>query len=488
MKALERSELPVCPVGIRAAILGRQAAGQPLVPERIARKIRLGAAMVRQRRNPTNAGLDYLNAAGSLFFFTHPLTGERRPPLPGEVIECDDATINFPVCVPWTLGGDPCSEKFGVKLGRFQWLLAIDAASRYIPAWTYVMRPRSSYRAEDALSLMYAHAVQHGIPVQWRFEQGVWRSKLVQGAVKAMGSDLRTVYSPHQKPHIEGLFNTLWTKLSVEFPEADVGRFRGENEAANEMFIACHRGHRDPRKCFPSLKTAVAAFQEVIAEKQMTPVESEVGRWVPMERWAARPELRRLAPEAAWMFAPVAREWTVRGMLVGGRIPLFEDLSVPFDFSAPWLAQYHGARLRVHFDPRAPHCQATLILLTAPPAGSQARTGDVLGTARQINEIASYARLVLGWADDALNAGRVARQQAAAALRREVRAIIPGRAGYSSSTEHDGISMTTAIKSGPGAGAKVPGLAAAGSQSSGDLKAREAEVAERLKSSPLDFI
>jgi hypothetical protein len=295
--------------------------------------------------------------------------------------------------------------------------------------------------------------MQHGVPLQWRFEQGAWRSNLVKHAVKAMGSHLHTVWSPHQKPYIEGLFNCLWTKLSVQFPGCDVGRFRGETEEANRLLTACKAGHQDPRKYFPMLRDAVGAFTAVIDERNATPVESEIGRWVPAEAWEARPfeRIRRLDPDGLWVFAPYVREWTVRGMLVGGRVPLFEDLSVPFDFSAPWLCEFDGARVRCHFDARDPVCFATVVLLQN---WGTHKAGEVLGQAKQINEVAGYARLVLGWADDPQNAGRVARQQAAAGLRRELRGIVPtgssaGRAkGLAVSEERDGINQVTRIETG----------------------------------------
>ena len=78
----------------------------------------------------------------------------------------------------------------------------------------------------------------YGIPAQWRFEQGVWKSNLVKRAIEHLGSDLHTVWSPHQKPYVEGTFNSMWTKLSVQFPDSDVGRFRGENEDANALVTA----------------------------------------------------------------------------------------------------------------------------------------------------------------------------------------------------------------------------------------------------------
>lgn len=486
-------KVPHCPVHLREAILARQTAGQPLVPERITRQITINPVTIRQKRHATNAGLDYLSAPGSLFFILDKSTGERRPPSVGEVIEADDATINFPVCVPWTLGGDPCSEKFGVKVGRFQWLVCVDAASRFVTAWTYVMRPRSSYRAEDALALMRAHCLQHGIPNQWRFEQGVWKSNLVKHAIAGIGSELHTVWSPHQKPYIEGLFNTLWTKLSVHFPGADVGRFRGETEEASKVLVACMKGHRDPRKHFPMLNTALAAFGEVIAEKQTTPVSSHIGRWIPSGRWQARSPGRPLDGETEWLFSPYVREWTVKGMIVGGRVPLFEDLSVPFDFAADWLPQYDGAKVRCHFNPFGHNCSAMVVLAENFRAK---RAGEVLGLAKQINEVAGYARLVLGWGDDNPNDGRLARQRAASALRREVRAVDPQRQSYQHSEERDGVNIVTTIEKGVtqkaqadlgnavDSGRRIP---AAPVESEEEFSSR-LKAAEAFERNPLNFV
>ena len=439
------NSVPECPKSLREQILARQKAGMAMVPESIRRQIICPGAIVRQRRNPTNAALDLLNAAGSLFFITDRTTGERRPPMPGEVIEADDATINFPVCVPWKLGGDPCSDKFGVKVGRFQWLVAVDAASRYITAWSYVMRPRSSYRGEDALMLMRAHCAQHGIPAQWRFEQGVWKSNLVKNAIAHLGSELHTVVSPHQKPFVEGTFNALWTKLAVQFPDADVGRYRGENEAACALITACQRGQKDPRQHFPMLSTALAAFGEVIGEKSQTPVNSKIGRWIPAERWEQSTFAKReLTPDREWLFSPYVREWTVKGTGVGGKVPILEDFSVPFDFQKDDLWQFDGAKVRAHFDPASPNCRAMLVLAEDY---NNRRAGHEIGFAQQINEVAGYVRTVLGWGHDDPSEGRIMRQQIAGALRRETRAVIPhGRGGYEHSEERDGVAQVVKLE------------------------------------------
>ena len=338
------------------------------------------------------------------------------------------------------------------------------------------MRPRGSYRAEDAVSLMHAYCVQHGKPGRFRLEQGVWKSDLVKNTLKAADIELQTVTSPHQKPYIEGLFNVLWTKLSVHFPDAHVGRFRGENEKANDLLIACQRGSHDPRQHFPMVADAIAAFDEVIREKNQTLVKSEIGQWIPADKWEARTRGENLDEQTSQLFAPWQRTWTVKGMCIGGKIPLFEDLSVPFDFSAPWLPNYHGAKVRCHFDPTQPRCHAMLVLaenFQGEPAGK------ILGLAGQINEVAGYARLVLGYGDDPTDAGRRAKQQAASALRREVRTIVPGGGAHARSEQRDGISQVTIIDR-AGAGLEAPdGKTASASRLAKNLAATEERATHR---------
>jgi diguanylate cyclase (GGDEF)-like protein len=60
--------------------------------------------------------------------------------------------VNFCVVVPWPWGGDKCSDKFGVRVGRFQFLPAIEDASDKCVGLSYVIRARDSYRAEDVVA------------------------------------------------------------------------------------------------------------------------------------------------------------------------------------------------------------------------------------------------------------------------------------------------------------------------------------------------
>lgn len=329
----------------------------------------------------------------------------------------------------------PCSAKYGVIVGRFQWLRTIDVATRFRPGWVFVARSRGGFRGADVLTLLHGLTLQHGAWNEYRFERGVFKSDLVKHAIELLGSRLHTVNSPHSKPFIEGGFNQDWTKLSVHFPQCDIGRYRGDTEEANKLVQSCRRGATDPRRYFPMMADALAAFAEITEEENRTLVKSRnSGQWVPEDRWqretAAR-ALRKVDEAQMFMFAPYAIEWTVKGMLVGGRVPIFEGMSVPFDFSASWLPEYSGAKMRLHFDPTAPKCLATPVLMQA---WNGHRAGEVLPPLTQINETTSYVRMVMNWGDDAGTNGLKARQQAGVAMRREVRAIMPGgRSGYSKS-------------------------------------------------------
>jgi hypothetical protein len=454
---------PACRPELRDWIRSRERRGLPMLPDRIARRVQAPEAVVRQFRNPTDAALDYLNSPGHTRF----LGG--RPIRSGDIIEPDDGTINFCVCVPWDLRGDPCSEKFGVKVGRFQLLLAVDAASGYVPAYSYVMRPRSSYRQEDCLHLYNIFMRQHGIPKMIRHEGGAWNGNRILDCLRLLNVSSHRTWSPHQKPYVEGKFNRLWTTMSA-LSDGQVGRYRGEMEAENDLLVSARRGSQDPRKHFPMLAQALAVIDQAIREANLSPCKSTAGRWVPAERWSndlADKPLPALDPDMAWKFAPFCRDWKISQGIVGGRIPLFEDFSVPFDFAASFLPRYIGARIRAYFDPYQPRCSAMLTLAEEFRGMAQ---GELLGEAQQVNGIADYARLALGIGDGPDDQGRRIRQQQASALRREVRTLTGGPGSGLAVTEiRDGIDHRAVLDID---GAPASGPAGIGAPASGPASPR----------------
>ena len=419
------------------------------VPDALRRDVSIPAAVVRQHRGPTEAALDYLDTPGALMWIKDRATGGERFVGVGDVLEADDATINFHVCVPWEPRGCPCSEAWGVKVARFQWLVAIDRASRFIPGWSYTMRPREAYRAEDITALFHGIFRQHGVWERLCLEQGVWKANQVSVMMESLGVERMTAWSPHGKSFIEGLFNLLWTKLS-DLP-GQVGRYRGEVERTEAIVRSCQSGATDPRLHFPMLADVLPALERVCQERNAQAVHSkEYGSWVPQERWLAqlaearaRRRLRPLPDQSAWMFAPVVREWTVRGNTVGGAIQIMEGTSVQWDFAAPWLVDFEGSKVRAHFDPAAPVAEATLVLLENV---RNHQAGEVLGTAVQVNRVARYARRTLGWGDDPDRAIEL-RQAAAAGMRSTVKTLLPhGLSGYSRHLIRDGLGRAASVE------------------------------------------
>jgi hypothetical protein len=449
LKRLSMAELPSCPVELRETILARRKEYQSLVPKRIASKIRNSKAIRAMFHSPKRSALD-LSAPGSQRRHFNKTTCTREIMQPGDWFGGDDATPGIAVCVPCNEVITPCSQKFGVLLGRFQWLAYLDGRTDKILAFDYVVRPRSSYRAEDILNGMGAVLHTHGIPRKgWQFEGGTWNSNIVREAIRQLGCEHWRTYSPHQKP-IESVFNKVWTRLAVQFPHADMGRYRGENEKNCALYEACKRGNKDPRRYFPTIDLVVKVFQELITEHNARPIDSrQYGRWVPDDFFhghLAGNKLRDFGPEMDWILSPYAEERKVRGCLVKCSVPLFEDFSVPFEFNADWMPLHIGKQVRVHFNPRDPRCTAKIVLLEN---SGERKAGDVLGDAQLVGETAGHIRLILGWAKDNQQAGFIAKQKTAHFLRRETRGIgVGGREEYSKSEHRDGMGQIGIIQRG----------------------------------------
>ena len=465
----------------------RARAGRRIVPEALHRDLQIPEVLVKMHRSPSEALLEYVHAPGDMMWIDDEHPGRRRFIRSGDILEADDATINFPVCVPWEQGGTPCAERYGVMVSRFQWLVAIDRASRFVPGWTFTMRPRSSYRGEDVTSLLYHVFRQHGVWKRAHLEGGVWACDKVCNLLEGLGVARTRRYQPNQKPFIEGLFNLLWTKLS-DMP-GQVGRFRGEEDATNRVLESCRRGHTDPRQHFPMLGDALAALERVVHERNTQPVRTKQwGTWVPEERWLSQRQssfdrglLRPLPENTAWMFAPEARVWRVKGNLVGGKIQIIEGNSIQFDFSAEWLVKFDGASVRCHFDPLGSSADGVAVL-AEPFCGHKA--GEVLGPLFQVNRSASQARLALGLGVDK-NRGHELRAATAAALRRETRTVVAGgKAGLSVTDVRDGLGNQASITRGA---LPATGIAPAAQEPAPGREAAPAAPVARIRRSTNPF-
>jgi hypothetical protein len=458
LKYLNLDAVPVCPRELSQEIQQRERDGKDLVPLRIARQIAQPPALIQHLRSPRASALGNLCAPGSQRRYYNAQTGRRQIMLAGDWFGGDDATPGIAVCVPCNEINTPCSQRYGVLLGRFQWLAYHDGRTDKILASDHVIRPRGSYRAEDILNGIGAVVRTHGIPRQgFQFEGGSWNAKLIRRAIELLGCQHWRTYSPHQKA-IESIFDRVWTRLAVQFPHADMGRYRNENEANCQVYENCKRGHKDPKKYFPTLDLVLKAFDEEIAWHNSKPIDStQYGQWIPDDLFRIHTEespLRQFSEEIAWIFSPFTVERKIIGSIVRCSVPMFEDFSVPFEFSAPWMPLHRGKRVSLHFNPREPKCRAKIVLCEN---SGQLKPGHILGDADLVGETAQHVRSILNWAADDQRAGYVARQRTAQFLTRRTRGFGDlGRVEYSADERRDGLGTVTKIERGKNAGSFTP--------------------------------
>lgn len=390
-------------------------------------------------RRPRMAATE--NFCGTVGAFTRDIVDRQR------IIESDDGTLNFACCIPWPLGGDPCSDKYGWRVGRWQILPAMEAGwSRMYLGYALVARPRGSYRAEDIRSLIHLVLENHGQPDKFRFERGSWESDQVVNLIKSLGIELDTVYQSNQKPFIEGGFSKLWTYLSTI--DGQLGRYRGEMQEENRIMQAVRAGRADPLQHFPKLADVIRALDGAMAMHNSDTVSGVYGKWVPEVRhrelalarpWTPLPEQLR------YLFAPYCREWTVAKGTVGGKISLMEDApALPFYFAADDLWRLNGHRVRIYFDPAAEHCIATVVAIH-DFAGY--RANQIICTADLIGDLPHFARASMGWSDQSTAPESTWRKTALSALRRDLRSLdVGGRVTSSTSEIRDGRGNTVTLR------------------------------------------
>ncbi|MEO5915606.1 MAG: hypothetical protein ABIS50_15335 [Luteolibacter sp.] len=282
---------------------------------------------------------------------------ENRRLYAGEQFSVDDLTRNVPTWIHWPWGGCKCSDKFAVKLGRWQTLAVHDDASGTLVAVKSVFRFEQSYRATDAASLVFQTEREVGMAgfgdmsSRWVVEGGVWQSE--QMLATLAGRYVSAKGRPNQKL-IERWFGAMQTRDSVHL--GDVGRRRGEKLEENALYLACRAGTKDPRDHFLCMETGQDALMETFEWMNTREVRSRIyGNWVPQERWEADIANRPLSyrnPADSWVMSPERRRLTVsRGGSVACQAVGPLGVSMPLHFSAPWLWEHLGRQVDLYFDP-----------------------------------------------------------------------------------------------------------------------------------------
>ncbi len=332
----------------------RPRSSKHLLPTAVREALAVPTAMVERYRDGRAGQNDGIYAPGWLRMRED---GSRRL-LPGERQVWDDASVNVGVVVPWPRGGDKCSERFGVRVARFQLLLGLDCATDHVAGYAFVCRPSDAYGAGDVVRALHGVWSRNGYaPAEVVLEGGAWQAERTLRFLECAG--VRRISAkgrPNQKL-VEGFFNRLWTTMSWKLPPSgQVGRFRGEMKRETALFLAAQAGRLDPRTVFPSYEVFHAALAESIDYLEDEWIESrQFGRWRPLEAYRAANAAGNGVemPADLWRHAlPEEAEATVRrGGMVHARATSPHGTVCDYDFAWESGFEAEGRRVRVRFDP-----------------------------------------------------------------------------------------------------------------------------------------
>lgn len=414
----------------RAAILAPRSSKHK-IPVAIRRAVRASDAAVRFYRNPDDQRLGGVATRGYLRMALDEATGQMRRLLAGERQSWDNASVNFPVAVPWPWGGDKCSDRWGCRVARFQLLLGIDDATDHCVGWSYVCRMQDSYRAEDVVRTV-SHAWRTGyVPDSVVFEGGAWQAARTLRFLDLAGVRLVSAKGRPRQKLIENYIGRLWTPLS-EFGGPSIGRFRGEMKRESDELMRCQRGAQDPRLVFCSLETALDAIQRGIDYIEAEQVESaEYGRWVPAqahaEQIAMKAGLRTMPADIAWLAAPEVHERKIRhhGMVAAKAVsPLGHART--YVFASDAAQAFEGAAVRIWFDPHESPVSACIELAQPfrdTPAGTIIeRHALAVNAAPEVIRDEAAGRWVVRFGGG-IDSAAMMRRASVAAVRRELRGV-----------------------------------------------------------------
>lgn len=375
-------------------------------------------------------------------------SGEELPMRAGTILEADDGTFNFYAYIPWPFGGDKCSDKFGVKLGRWQLLAAVDARWEFCCSFDVVARNLGSYRGEDSGALIGRTMSEVCVPELWRMERGSWESAFVRDALDLCKVTYVNAWHSKQKSAVERFFDRFWTPASLI--QGHVGRDRGRYKQVQDLALSCQDGRRDPCEQFLSLTEAMPRVIGAVQFVNSEPIESKTwGTWVPQERFEAQVLAdghSKLDPALKIFFSREQRVWTVRGNLVGGKVagPL---ISFPIYFQCPELWEFEGCKVKCYFDPYTEPVLGTLVL---QDEWRSYKPGHVI--ARDVTALELPPQVVMatdGWGDES---GREKSLAIRKAIAKAVRTECWSWQGKRKSEARDGMGNVAVVADGHSAG------------------------------------
>jgi len=378
------ASLPECSQETSDAIM-KQRSSKHAVPRSIRDQVRLSHDVATYHASPKRTRIETFICPRTLTYLD--ALGAQKQLTPGDLFERDDMSNNFLCWVPWPYGGDPCSDKYGVRVARGQNLLAIDVASLFFFSFNFLIRLRDSYRADDIwewIGRTYADVGKPRIGERW--ERGTWQARKLRGddalieaghtddkirlgGMASLGLKVIISQSPTTKI-IENRFNFLQRVMST-IP-GQIGRTRGGMERETKIWMQCQRGERDPREYFLSAEENTQRIEQSLTYCNNEPVEGAIYNGVPAQIWyeavAARP-LERLNPESSWLFARDKRTVQADRSHIMIRYTNPQGDRSAWWFHHPELREFQGLKIHVYFDEYTPSAGAVLVVAEGRRAG-----------------------------------------------------------------------------------------------------------------------
>jgi hypothetical protein len=329
-------------------------------------------------------------------------------------------------------------------------------------------RERDAYRVEDIADHFTDVISQHGLPLIWRLERGVWEGTYTDGLevqtpsgpVRWGGLDalfrIHRVFKSKGKGELEVSFHFMQSLMAHR--SVDIGRHRGEFEQATKLYLAAQRGDAAALAAFWSIAEYADATAACMRDFNSRPKQRRAfGRQmvVPEELMGGAP-LRPLPEEHAWRLLPVKKAATVRQGCIETVVPHYPH---PFRFlvngAEPGTYLEHGHAVLIAFHPGRPEqgCHVFNAEL-----GTRNRDGLRVGERILLAPLAPDAPQV-NLRPEA--AEFTARRAANAAVRREFRGIVAAghihhRAPRRVSSAQDGFGRRQSIETGARIENKAP--------------------------------
>lgn len=299
--------------------------------------------------------------------------GNQHPLFANALWEFDDESEN----TPWVE-----VDANGKGQVNRQTLKAIDYYASFYLGMRAISRASDGYRLEDQADFLLELIDAHGLPLRCRIERGPWDNNFWFGIPQKRewwqtaecpgyrfgGIDTKAggpigviqAFKSRHKGLIEGSFNHRQNLAAHE--TLDIGRYRGEHEAAAKHLTRARNGMADAIAKFPE-----AAARADISAEVMNRFNNEAKRRknlfgsrkvVPAELYATAVK-RELPASERWRFLPVKTAMTVRNYMVQCKV---KDHDLPFLFTAEGFAPQwdwhkylpHGWRLFIAFHPHRP--------------------------------------------------------------------------------------------------------------------------------------